>query len=203
MFGMNLFDLKELNDKLTDKGFEELDNMMPFLGGGGYGLVGNVVIGGEGGGAFQSVSSTTQKANLGAGYGFFDLGYLVFSKANLKVFPVVGFGGGGVSLKVYETDGAPTFDEILDAPGREVTVSTGGFMAHASIGIDYLLVMGEGEDKEGKGGLLVGLRAGYVYSPMKAEWKMEDMDVLKGPDVRPNGFYFHIVFGGAGESYSK
>lgn len=200
MFGVDLFDLEELNNKLEENDFEELDNMMPFFGGGGYGLAGGkVVIGGEGGGSFQSIGGENKKASISAGYGFFDLGYVVFSKANLKVFPVFGLGGGGISLKIYEIGKMPNFDEILDEPGREVTLSTGGFMTHASIGMDYLLAMGK--DKEGQGGLLVGLRAGYVYSPMKADWKIEDNDVLGGPDVRPNGFYFHIVFGGAGEGY--
>jgi len=196
IFGANRVDFGGLNDKLKAKGFEELEARSLILGGGGYGISGRVVLGGEGAGFAQDVSSDTLKASVGGGYGFFDVGYVVYSKGGLRVFPLLGIGGGGISLKIAEKGDVPTFDQVLDDPGREVRLSAGGFLFQLALGVDYFIPVGG--DENGKGGLFFGLRAGYVFSPAKADWKMEDRDVLGGPDVRLTGPYVCLMFGGVG-----
>jgi len=197
MFGANRFDLTALNDKLKAKGFESLGEGQVFFGGGGYGLIrGRILLGGEGGGFTRDVVSDTQKATLSGGYGFFNVGYVIFSTGNLKLFPLLGIGGGGFSLRIAERRKSLTFDQVLEEPGQETNMTTGGFLFSFALGADFLLALGE--DEEGKGGLLLGIRAGYTFSPTKADWKMGDMDVLGGPDVRMTGPYVHLLLGGGG-----
>ncbi|MDZ7262335.1 MAG: hypothetical protein ONB05_09560, partial [candidate division KSB1 bacterium] len=178
-FGLNRFDSGELSTKLQAKGFEALEKNNFSLGGSGYGIIGEkILLGGGGYGFQQDVFSDTLKASVSAGYGVFNVGYVVFSKKGLRLFPMIGIGGGGVNLKIVERGVIPTFDEVLDNPRREANVSTGSFLVQFAVGMDYFLKLGE--DEKGAGGLLFGIRAGYTFAPTKADWKMEDMDVLGG-----------------------
>ena len=77
-------------------------------------------------------------------------------------------------------------------------MSTGGILFSGSIGMDYWLTLGG--DEEGQGGLLFGLRAGYMFAPMKPDWKMGEIDLVGGPDARLTGPHVHIVFGGGGRA---
>lgn len=197
MFGADRVDFGGLNDKLKAKGFEELEAGNFLFGGGGYGIVGGkLLLGGEGAGFSQDISSDTLKASVGGGYGFFDLGYVVYSRGGLRIFPFLGIGGGGVNIRIVEKGIVPTFDEVLDDPGRELVLSTGSILFQVALGVDYFISVGE--DEKGKGGLLFGLRAGYTFAPSRADWKMRDRDVLGGPDVRLTGPYVCLIFGGGG-----
>ena len=194
MFGVNAASFEDLKDELTKKGFKELGARNTLFGGGGYGVVeGKFVLGGEGAGFSQDVSSDTLKATVKGGYGFFDVGYVIYSRGNLMIFPFLGIGGGGVELRIAERGATPTFGEVLEDPGREVVLSTGSILFQVGFGMDYLLPL-----KEDGGGLLLGLRAGYILAPTKADWRMADRDVLGGPDARLTGPYICLTFGGGG-----
>jgi hypothetical protein len=86
----------------------------------------------------------------------------------------------------------------LDDPKRGSELSTGGFLLNVSIGADHLFILGG--DEEGEGGLVLGLRAGYTFTPIKGDWNMYDMDVGEGPDIGITGPYFHLMLGGGGVS---
>ena len=198
-FGFNRVDLSELDAKLKGKGFEGLSNDNIFYGGAGYGVVrGKILLGGEGGGFSQDVSSDSLKASVDGGCGFFNVGYVVYSRGGLSVFPLLGIGGSTVELRIVGREDAPSFDALLGNPRREVNVSTAGLLFGIGVGADYLLVLGG--DEEGKGGLLFGVRAGYTFSATEADWMMVDRDVLRGPDVRMTGPYVHLIFGGGGSA---
>ncbi len=197
MIGIGQFNLSRLNDMLRARGFENLGNSQISFGGGGYGILkGKILFGGEGSGFSKAVTSSTQKASLSGGCGFFYIGYVVLSRNGFNLFPMLGIGGGGFNLRIVERAATPTFDEILDNPKREVNISTGSFLLNFALGVDYSLVLSE--DKKGRGGLLLGIRAGYIFDPTKANWRMTDMDVLGGPDVRMTGPYIQLILGGSG-----
>ena len=197
MFGLNKFDLTDLKTKLEERGFEALGKENLFLGGGGYGLIKRkIIIGGEGGGFSQEVVGDTSKATLSGGYGFFNVGRVIFSKGGFKFFPLIGIGGGALNLRIVERGITPTFDEILKNPGREVNLTTVSFLFNLGVGLDYWLTLGGDEEEEG--GLLFGVRAGYTVALSQANWKTADMDVLSGPDVSLTGPYIHLIFGGSG-----
>jgi len=193
-FGMKVVDFGDLKQELAKRGFGKPEAKNSFLGGGGYGVIrGKVLLGGEGAGFSQDVSSDTLKATLAGGYGFFDVGYLAYSRENFRLFPFFGIGGGALALRIAERGPMPTFSEVLDNPKREVEISAGGMLFQVGLGLDYMLTL-----KEKEGGFIFGLRAGYILAPTKADWRMADRDVLGGPDARLTGPYICLTFGGGG-----
>jgi len=178
MFGGSIIDIKALNSRLEDKGYSKISDNFVSLGGGGHVIIDRVIIGGEGHGLIEKeVTSESYKTYFGADYGFFNLGYIVYSIGDLRVYPLLGLGGGGMSLNIAER-ALPSFDEVLNNPKRGVELSTGGFLLDLALGIDYLLKLGK--DEKEAGGLIFGLRAGYIFAPIKGDWEMDGVNILVG-----------------------
>ncbi len=196
MVGSSVIDLKALNSKLEEKGYPSLSDNLLSLGGGGYGIIGRVMIGGEGHGLIgKGGTEKGYKTSVGGGYGFFNLGYVVYSRNNLKVYPLIGLGVGGMTFTIVE-ERSLSFDEILDDPKRGVWLSTGGFLLNLALGTEYLLKLGEVEKEEG--GLILGARIGYVLAPFKDGWKMDEIGVSGGPEASVAGPYLRLMIGGGG-----
>ena len=197
MFGWNKLNIGNLNAQLAAKGYSQLSDNLFSFGGGGFGIINNFLLGGEGHGLYgTTVASGNYNLSLTAGYGFFDLGYIVFSSESVSIFPIIGIGGGGITLDITNRN-ALTFDEILDEPGRMSKLSAGGFLMNFSIGADYIIDMGN-NDNESNGGLAVGIIAGYTFAPMKGQWQMNQVTVSGGPEVGVDGFYIRLMIGGGG-----
>jgi len=198
MFGGNIIDIKSLNSYLESKGYSKLaDNFISF-GGGGYGIIGKVIIGGEGHGLIgEESTSDSYKTSIGASYGFVNFGYIVYSTKGLSVYPLLGLGGGKMSLKIVERGTASSFDDVLDNPERSAKLSTGGFLLTLALGTDYLLKLGE--DEKGKGGLVFGLRIGYTFAPIKGSWEMDGgIEISGAPEIGITGPYIRLMIGGGG-----
>ncbi len=119
MLGGNIIDIQNLNSRLETKGYPKFSDKFISLGGGGHSIIGKVIIGGEGHGLIKKeASNENYKSSLGVGYGFFDLGYIVFSTENLSLYPLLGLGGGGMSLKIMEKETHPSFDDVLNNPKK-------------------------------------------------------------------------------------
>lgn len=182
MFGLNRFDLADLNTKLKDNAFESLDDNSAFYGGGGYGIREKVLLGGEGGSFKQNVRSDSLKVSVSGDYGFFDVGYVILSKGNWRLFPMFGLGGGDIDLKITERSSGKLIKDGNDD----------GMLFQVAVGTDYLLKLGGNE--KGGGGLLFGIRVGYTFALEK--WSIEDMDILGDLDVGLTGPYVHLIVGG-------
>jgi len=201
MIGGNQLDMDDLNSRLKDNGFTRFSDNYLSLGGGGHAIVNDrIVIGGEGHALLgRTKSSTVRDTDYGskfsAGYGFFDLGYVLLRSGGLDAYPVLGIGGGGVSMNIVESE-VGSFDSLLENPSRGSKLSTWDFMINLGFGIDYLLLLGGNE--EGEGGLVLGLRGGYLYSPFEADWKFEGETLPGGPDLGINGPYIRLLIGGGG-----
>ena len=202
MVGMNMLDLGDLNNSLAAQGYTEMDESFFAIGGGGYGIFKNIIIGGEGTGIMtKSESSGALKTSLAGGYGLFNLGYAVVSSHNFKLYPLIGFGYGGMQLKIKDTSSIPAFDELLENPRTMSELNTDGFLFNVALGADFLQIMGRDED--GEGGIVIGARVGYMISPFMNDWKLDDADIGGGPDTGLTGFYFRLIFGGGGRAKVK
>ena len=73
--------------------------------------------------------------SLNAGFAFFNVGYTVYSKRQLRLYPLIGIGGGWMNLKIREKSVPLSFDDILDNPERSVNLLTGGLLLNAAIGM--------------------------------------------------------------------
>jgi len=156
-----------------------------------------VIIGGEGHGLIGGeATSDSYKTSIGAGYEFFDFGYIVYSAKGLSVYPLLGLWGGGMSLKIVERGTAPSFDDVLDNPKRSAELSTGGFLLNLALGTDYLLKLGG--DEKGEGGLVSGICIGYTFAPIKGSWEMDGIEISGGPEIGITGPYIRLMIGGGG-----
>jgi len=196
MVGSSIMDVKALNSRLEGKGYPALSDKFVSLGGGGHGIIGRAIIGGEGHGLIgEEVTTGSYKVSIGAGYGLFNAGYIVYSTDSLRVYPLLGIGGGGIELSIVEK-GSPSFDETLDNPRRMAVLSTGGLLLQFALGTDYLLKLG-GTKKE-RGGLVFGLRLGYSFAPIKGGWSMDGIGISDAPRVGITGPYIRLILAGGG-----
>lgn len=196
MFGRSIIDIKDLNAKLESKGYSKISDNFFSVGGGGHSIINNrFIIGGEGHSLLgEKVTSGNYTNSIYIIYGFFNLGYIVYSIKDFRVYPLLGLGVGGMNLKITEKLTSLSIDDVLDVPTRGVEISTGGFLLDLALGIDYLLKFG-GDEKE-RGGMILGLRAGYTLSPFKGGWQMDEIEISGAPEIGIKGPYIRLMIGG-------
>jgi hypothetical protein len=197
MLGVQWLDLSELNSELRANGFKSFNAYDFSYGGAGYGIIGNrLLIGGEGHGFSQEKSNSTYLQSLSGGFGFFDVGYIVVQRWGFQLYPMIGIGGGGLSMRLTER-AVLDFDDIVTDPKREALLSVGSFMLQGAVGLDYMLKLGVMPEMS-EGGMLFGIRVGYTYSVTKTDWDMGDINISGGPDIGISGFYIRFIVGGYG-----
>lgn len=198
MFGRAMLDLDALNSRLEERGYSSMSDNFFSTGGGMHWIYkSGLILGGEiqtllGG---ETVSGY-YKHSLTAGYGIFDIGYTVFRKNELRIYPLLGVGGGAINFKISEAIVPSSFNDVLDNPRRSSQLWTGGFLLNVALGMDYLLTIGE--DERGKGGFVFGVRAGYILSPSKGGWTLGETELADAPEMQMTGPYIRLMFGGGG-----
>jgi hypothetical protein len=197
--GWSALDLDPLNDALVASGYPRFSEDFLSLGGGGYGVIGHFVIGGQGHaylgeGRDATLGAQNYRSDLVAGMGFLDLGWVLWSGGRGRLTPLVGLGGGGLSVEIEEL-AAPTFGQVLAQPGHRSDLSTGGFLL--DLGADFDVLLGR-HFEEHHGGFLLGVRAGWILAPIHGGWQLEGRDIAGGPDIGMTGPYVRILLGGGG-----
>jgi len=185
MLGWSMADAAALNDRLTPFGYPRLSRGLLSLGCGGRILVGRLIFGGECHRLSQGEAETGEsRISLDGGLGFFDLGAVLVRSPRMLAYALAGIGGGRLSLNMRATRGAP-FDEVLADPGRDATLSTYGFLTQVAAGVDLKIT----------GRFFIGIRAGYVFAPGRAEWELGFEEAPSGPDARLTGPSLRVTFG--------
>ena len=198
--GYMWLDADELNESLVDAGYPEMDDRFLTLGGSGMGGAGRVLLGAEGHALLPDEEATADGSRhvaLTGGYGLLRLGYLALTDGGFDVYPMVGFGGGGMNMRITERS-SPTFDDVLADPARSSSLVTGGILLDAGLGMAYRMRMGDrrGDDT---GGLHFGVQGGYTWAPSEWSWDLDALnDVAGGPDLWIDGFYLRATVGGWG-----
>lgn len=204
-------DIDPLNASLVSSGFPAFDDGFLTLGGFGFGRVGDFLIGGEGHGFLPREETTPDgefRTRLSGGYGMFNLGYMALSNERVDVYPIFGVGGGTLQLDLIERS-SPVFGEVLDDPGTSTRLTTEDFLLSAAVGVDYRFGAyphesrrrrdRDDDEDEGRGGLFLGLRAGWVWAPGDTQWQLDELnEVAGGPTAGPTGFYVRVSVGGWG-----
>lgn len=192
--GTYLIDLTPLNDRLDNAGYPTFASEMISIGGGGYGVVNRILLGGEGHGLITADQGFNgRNVTVGGGYGLFTLGYLFRPHSSVRVFPQLGFGGGGLQLEIGSQGSADQFDDILDDPTRSATIGKTSMLVSIGAGLEYEF---SGPDEES--GLRLGLRAGYLLSPLNSDWQLDEMTLSGGPDATMQGPFLRLTIGGGG-----
>lgn len=196
--GSSALDLTDLNAKLHSApyNYSTIENGLSF-GGGGLAFIDRLVFGGEGYAVLdQTVTNGTYNAEVGAGTALFRLGYVAYESETFRLYPLGGIGLGVAGLHIQNRNVPADFDGLLTTPGQETTVESYHLLLDLGIGADRLIKLGEAP--EGEGHLVLGLRAGYTWSPASSQWHMDDTTMPGGPSVSFTGPYVRLVIGAGG-----
>ena len=186
--GANAPNLGALDDALDAAGYPTFDSEMLAIGGGGYGLVGRVMVGGEGFGLIAPTRGFEgRELSVGGGYGLFTLGYLLTPERRFDAFPVLGIGGGGLSFDIG-SEAVDTFDDVLENPSRGASMEQFNLLVQIGAGAEYPL--------QSDGGLRIGLRAGYLLTAFSSDWTINDQSIGGGPDATLGGPFVRLTIGG-------
>ncbi len=200
-FGNSILNIKNLNSRLESLGYSKMPGNFVSVGGGTHAVSDGLVIGGEGHRiSGKKTKSKEYETSISIFYGFFYLGHSLYSTDSLILYPSVGIGAGRFSLKILEK-GSLTFDEVLRGPRRSTRLSISGLLINPSLGFDYLLSLRKTE--KSSSGIVIGLRVGYIFAPVKGNWSMEGMGILEGPKIGITGPYIRLIIGSGGINYGK
>jgi hypothetical protein len=202
MLGWTGLELDDLNTALEAQGYPGFGKDFLTIGGGGHAMLGRLVLGGHGhafrgGDETVSLGGINYNTSLDGGAGFFDMGFIAYAHDGFTLTPMVGLGGGGYELEILERE-APTFNEVLQDPGRSSRMSNSAFLIDAGAQFDFIIT--GGHRRHGRGGILLGVRAGWVFAPWVGNWSLESQEIAGGPDVGPTGPYVRFLIGGGGKS---
>lgn len=176
----------------------KFSNQHLLIGGTGHGFNGNLVIGGGGFGIIgDKITTDTINYSLGGGIGTFDFGYLVVNKEKLKVYPMIGIGGGGYGLQISSNKNIAA-KNIADNPGHEININRGGFILDLSANLNFIPMLEYNEKDNTYGGFMMGLKVGYIYSIPSSDWKFTGGDITGGPKFGMNMAYLKLIIGGSG-----
>lgn len=197
--GAQWIDVENLNKVLQSKNLPQLNDVVMVNGGGGYGVMGRFIIGGEGYAISTRNKSNKKTVQLDIGYGLFDLGYLVFSRNALRVYILGGIGGGEMSLITSQEPELSDFNSQLENY-NENHFNTEFPVFKIGLNGDYILTF---SGDSAAGGLAIGISAGYVFAPVGyvSQWRLAEQTIGDVPDFGPSGPYVTIRIGGGGIAF--
>ncbi len=189
----NSMDIQELNTTLSRRGYSQFSDTIFGIGAGGHEIKNRFIFYDGYAVLFfpryknSTVLNKKYNTSLYGFYGLWNVGYIIYEKNNLKIFPLLGFGGGAMKMKIIEKR---SFDDILNNPKGSSTLTHGISILNLAVGAEKLFRKKEG--KKGDRYLMFGIRLGYRYCPNEYDWE----NVLGGPDISLTGPYFLVMFGG-------
>jgi opacity protein-like surface antigen len=189
-------DLDGINRSLGAQGFGEIGGEMFSMGGGGHVLLGRWVLGAEGFGLFPREADTPGgdwRARFTGGGGLVNVGYSVVRTGGTSIYPLLGMGVGALTLQLTEQS-SPTFDDVLNNPGRGSTLNRVVMLVQPAIGLDHFVPLREVEGMIA--GMVVGVRAGYTFTPVTSRWYLDTMRLAGSPDQGMDGAFVRVMIGG-------
>ncbi len=195
-FGSSTINIGDLNTTLTANKYQPFPTTAWTLGTGTRNISGNIMTGSEGNFTLENSNLKVNGYNSYLSSSFsiiLNAGYVLYSTENFKVYPFVGGGVGRVNMEIIKDEKTPTFKEVLTNPVRGVPVSNTSVLLQLGVGTDYLIKIGKSEQQ--KGGIVVGLKAGYVFSVYSTGFQLKGADLSGSPSINNNGAYIKAYIG--------
>lgn len=194
-FGGHQNDISELNEMLFAASQPDFNANGLSMGGGGYLIRKNFIIGGEGQTFLtKRAENDSSWASLEGGEGLFRLGYLLLSKPKFFLYPAVGVGGMNYTLTLQPKDSLPAFQQLAQDPRYMTRITAKSLILDFSLNFN-LFVIGDGNNG---GGLSLGLTGGYTLSPTDVTWKLGESDLPSPPANTFTGPYVRLNVTGGG-----
>ena len=191
--GGSRIETSDLDDELTAAGYPTFGRQVLTIGGGGYGVHGSgILIGGEGYGVLTGdAAHQGRPVSLSGGFGLFNVGYMAPLTGRLRVYPLLGFGGGGTVLQIGTRPTGEPFRALLDDPDRQTRLSRASLLGSIGGGLEFR------SSRSGRGAL-VGVRAGYMFAPVSSAWRIDGNVVGAAPDSSLAGPFVRVLVGVGG-----
>lgn len=159
------------------------------LGGGGYARLNKAIVGGGGYALIrQGAQQTGYRAEPFGGGGYLYAGRILVDTRRFWAYPMAGAGVSVVGLTQYQQQGQTV---------RESSVLMPGLSLRLGVGADWLVVAAG--DETSHGGLMLGLRAGFQFSPASSGWRSSgDVLATDRPTYATNGFFVTLAIGAGG-----
>ncbi len=201
LIGVGLFDLSELNDRLADNGYEELQATATLIGGEGHGVMDSGFVAGIRGAAILYPDGNgpgSYQTSLAGGFGMLDLGFALVRKRHILLTLTGGIGGYGWSLDISDRASAD-FDAALSDPARSTSMGRGGLLTGLTVGFDGRVPVGPVE-RGRQGFFTMGARISALYGPPIGSVSFEDdADVDDAPAMNLVGVYGALTIGFGGQ----
>jgi len=196
-FSFGLTDLQQsgLNSQLITTGYTGLQSNQLSFGGEGFGIINNFLVGGRGGGmGKQQFSSGTSTGTITNSYGSFLVGYTFSLGERILFYPLAGFGGIDSEITLENPATTNSMTTAFGNPNQITVIEAEVPVLDFSVNF-VLPVFG---DVAGGGGPMLGLSAGYLFSPAAGNYRMNGRDLTNTPTGQINGFYVRLLLGGGG-----
>ncbi len=191
----------------TTAGYGALPRDLFQIGGGAYVVAGGVLLGAEGYALLsERQTSGTRELRTTSGAGYVVLGVPLANRPRARLYPFGGFGGAGLRFRIDQSVGSgvgpdannPTFLQVLQDPGQVSRLTAGSLALTAGVGFDVAPAGLHRARRGGTHGLMIGLRAGYQWTPFTSDWRMYDLRIIGGPTRLMSGWYVRASIGGTG-----
>lgn len=191
--GLNTLHLDTLNRYLAKNDYPSLPQSYMTYGVGGHIIHNKFIVGLEIHRFLEknSIGSKAFNTNAMGRYFILNFGYLLHEKNGLMAYPLAGVGFGQLTLRVTENN-VHSFQDINNFQKGSESI-TRSFLVNLGFGADYFF--NYSQEKKGKNSLMVGVRAGYVFSAIKDDWSVNHVRVADGPIAGLSSPYICIVFG--------
>lgn len=191
--GYQNIDISNLNLELRNNNLPEFEKNFLAIGGGGFGVVKNFVLGGEGFGLISPEKNNKDfNLSLSGGYGLFNIGYIIYSSKGLNLFPLIGFGAGGIELKIAQRK-IISFNEVLNNPKNGSNLSIAGLMFNFGMSLVYNIDLSQTNNSKG---INLGLNLGYTHFLQVGDWTLFEEEIFNGPKIGISGLYIKFTIGG-------
>jgi|GEM_PF-1286204 len=193
MAGQNVTRFNNLNIFLLQKDYPPVSENYLAYGIGGHVIHNKFIVGIELQRFVEKKRITAKEFNtsiLGT-YSLLNVGYLLYSKKGLMMYPIFGIGLGQLKLRVRENN-IHSFEDI-NSYQRGSDSKTTGFLTNIGFGLDYFFKFKE--KKRGKNKLVVGVRLGYIYAATRSGWSVNHIRVDDGPTTGLGGPYVRVIIG--------
>ena len=195
--GISLMSTGALDDRLDERGYPTFGRSATAFGIGGYRVLSSsVMLGLEANPFFIGEESRAEgDVSLGGGFATLGVGYAIPITRRVRVYPRIGIGAGGLTMEFETATDSVDFDDMLDAPTPapiepDAALSRDGIVFDVGGGAELLT--------GGNGGVLIGLRAGYLFAPWDDEWDLVYQGhAIGGPDASIAGPYVRLAVGWA------
>ncbi len=184
----------ELDEWLAGRGYRAFGRTAVTVGLGGYRILSSgLMLGGEFNGLIMGEEPHDGgEVGLGGGSATLGVGYMVNLSPRVRVYPRLGVGVGGMGLWVEHAD-TVDFEEVLSGetpvPAPETSLSRDGAVLDLGAGAEFL--------PRGRGGPVIGLRAGYLAASFTGPWDSYERTAIGGPDASISGPYARVTVGWA------